>query len=516
MAGTFDYIIVGAGPAGLQLAYHMQQENVNYLVIEKGETAGTSFKSYPRHGKLISINKVHTGYDDQEINLRWDWNSILCNDESFRFSKFSSSYFPDAKDLVTYLNEYASSFGLNINYNQAVKNITKESGIFTLHIDNSDEEYKCKNLIIASGVAKPYIPNIPGIELTDNYTQVSVNKEEFINKRVLVLGKGNSAFETADHLIDSASLIHVCSPNNVKLAWQTHYVGNLRAVNNNFLDTYQLKSQNAILDADIDKIEFKDGIYRVSLRYQHANGEVEVLEYDRVIVCTGFQLDSSIFGDSCQPERCVDDRFPKLNADWESSNISNLYFAGTLMQGHFYKKTTSGFIHGFRYNVKSLFHILLYKNQNKNLPSSIFNATTQNITDHLVERINRSSALWQQFGYLTDIIDVGNESATYFYELPKDYREQISQQNTFTLSLEFGTKQKDVFNIDRDPNPEKADESFFLHPVIRFYRDSKLIDTLHLVEDLYGEWKHQERHIDFLYRFIDKHNTFNHTVTKAV
>ena len=30
-----DYLIVGAGPAGIQLAYHLDRAGKNYLVVEK-------------------------------------------------------------------------------------------------------------------------------------------------------------------------------------------------------------------------------------------------------------------------------------------------------------------------------------------------------------------------------------------------------------------------------------------------------------------------------------------------
>ncbi|MDJ0677957.1 MAG: NAD(P)-binding domain-containing protein, partial [Calothrix sp. MO_167.B42] len=73
----YDYLIIGAGPAGLQLGYFLEKANRNYLILEAGDVPGTSFQKFPRHEKLISINKVYTGYKDMEINLRWDWNSLL-------------------------------------------------------------------------------------------------------------------------------------------------------------------------------------------------------------------------------------------------------------------------------------------------------------------------------------------------------------------------------------------------------------------------------------------------------
>lgn len=73
----FDYLVVGAGPAGIQAAYFLEQAGRDYLVVEAGEAPGTFFTRFPRHRTLISINKVHTGWDDPELNLRTDWNSLL-------------------------------------------------------------------------------------------------------------------------------------------------------------------------------------------------------------------------------------------------------------------------------------------------------------------------------------------------------------------------------------------------------------------------------------------------------
>jgi cation diffusion facilitator CzcD-associated flavoprotein CzcO len=52
-------------------------------------------------------------------------------------------------------------------------------------------------VIVATGVSKPYLPDIPGIELAERY-DTSVDPRDFVDQRVLIIGKGNSAFETAD------------------------------------------------------------------------------------------------------------------------------------------------------------------------------------------------------------------------------------------------------------------------------------------------------------------------------
>ena len=61
-----EFIIVGAGPAGLQMGYYLHKSNRSYTILEKGAKAGSFFAQYPRHRRLISINKVYTGHDDPE------------------------------------------------------------------------------------------------------------------------------------------------------------------------------------------------------------------------------------------------------------------------------------------------------------------------------------------------------------------------------------------------------------------------------------------------------------------
>ena len=294
-----EYLIIGAGPAGLQLGYYLEQSGRDYRILEMGDKAGTFFEKFPRHGKLISINKVHTGYDGTEINLRWDWNSLLSDDDQLLFKHYDRDYFPSANSMVRYLGDFAERFALNIQYNCKVVSISKNVNFRVT--DAEGKVYISKRLIVATGFSKPYVPKIAGIELAENYNDISVNPEDFANQSVLIIGKGNSAFETADNLVGTTKLMHLVSPNPISMAWKTKYVGHLRAVNNNLLDTYQLKSQNVLHDATISKIEHHGNKFVVTLAYSHAYGEIEDLIYDRVIVCTGFQFDNSIFDESCRP-----------------------------------------------------------------------------------------------------------------------------------------------------------------------------------------------------------------------
>lgn len=497
MKTEFDYIVVGAGPAGLQAGYGLQKNKRDYLILDSAKEAGAFFKKYPRHKKLISINKVYTGFDDPDLNLRWDWNSLLCDDPEFRFSNISKKYFPASKDMVTYLNAYAEKYQLNIRYQSKVKRIQKDEKGFLITLSSGDV-YRAKRVIMATGVSKPFVPDIPGVELAQCYTKMSLNKEDYTNKRVLIIGKGNSGMETADHLIEHAALIHVASPHPVKMAWKTHYVGHMRAVNNNFLDTYQLKAQNALINGYIDKIEHNGEKYQVTFAYTLANDEVEPIPYDAVLLCTGFRFDADVFDDTCMPELRINDRFPAQTSHHESVNVKDLYFAGTIMQERDFKKKQSGFVHGFRYNVDFLVRYLNSRYHAQPIAHDDVHFDAKAMTAKVIQCVNQSSALWQQTGFIGDaMVRQEGRGFRYYHGLPVEYvlePDVAGDAHVFVMTLEFGQdridREPDTFAIERVHKDDyaHADESTGIHPIVRHYQNNQLLSEHHLIEDFDSAW----------------------------
>lgn len=507
MATNYDYVIVGAGPAGVQLAYYMEKAGRSYTLVERADGPGAFFRRFPRHRRLISSNKVYTGYTDKEVNLRFDWNSLLSDDHGVLFKEFSREYFAPADALVKYVEAFAKRYIKNVRYSFTIDKISRDKDGF--RVFGGGEELRAKCVVLATGLSKPYVPRIEGIEHCDLYTDVSVNPDDFADKRVLVVGKGNSGFEIVDALIPTTSMLHIVSPESIKFAWDTHFPGHLRALNNNFLDTYQLKTQNAVLDARVRKIrKLENGKLRVSFGYAHAEGEVQDIDYDNVIMCTGFRFDPSIFDDSCRPARVLSDRFPEMTSSFESTNVPGLYFAGALTQSRDFKKTNSAFIHGFRYNARALFWLLSQRFHNEEIPHSEFSFDPRTLTRMALEGMNRSSALWQQFGFLCDVIVAPSKpggKARYYEALPVDYVHESDigrSADYYTITLEFGKKRKDAFAVHRDPDPDRADESFFLHPIVRRYRRGTMVRRVHLLEDLSGEWRDDHIHVIPLYDFF--------------
>ncbi|MDW3191870.1 MAG: NAD(P)-binding domain-containing protein [Cytophagales bacterium] len=506
-------IIMGAGPGGVQLAYFLEKMKVDYLVLERNDKAGSFFSKFPIQRRLISINKVYTGSDDPEVNMRFDWNSLLSDKGDVKFKDYSKEYFPDPDHLVNYLNDYVKTHDLNVNYNSCINEIKKTDETF--EIVTQDAIYQSEYLVVATGLSKPNIPEIENIDISKNYEDID-NPEIYANRRVLIIGKGNSALETAESLTPYASLIHCLSPSPIKMAWQSHYVGNLRAINNNFLDTYQLKSQNGIINGQIKKIEKQGSKILVEIGYANANGEVETIEYDDIITCAGFRFDNSIFHFDSRPEMTINNKFPLQTSSWESKNVDNLFFAGTLTHMRDYKKSTSGFIHGFRYNSKCLSQILINKLNNsfswETDGSETLDSTA--LSRKIIINVNRAASIWQQFGFISHVVclNIETNSFEYFYDVPVDYlhdNTNLFATHFMVITLEYGNEvfenADNIFAVQRvhKDDVDNADKSAFLHPVIREYRDGALLSSHHIIEDFESNWSEEAVHFNPLQKHIN-------------
>lgn len=494
-ATRYDHLIIGAGPAGLQLAYFLHQAGRSYVVIEREPHVASFFRRYPRSRNLISFNKVHSIYSDPEVKLRWDWNALLTSDYSFPFRDYSKRLYPAAEEMVRYLSDFHKHFGLQVRFGSEVAEVARDGSDFAVSLADGTSIH-AHSVIVATGASRPHIPDIPGIDLCEGYETASFEPDDYEGQRVLLLGKGNSAFELADAILPAVSLVHLASPDSVKLAWRTRHPGHVRALYASLLDTYQLKLLNGALDCDVLHIR-KDGEqFVVTVAYLHADGETEELVYDRVIRATGFEFDDSVFAADVRPERDATGRLPCMSATWESTSVPNLFFAGTLMQSRDFRKASSAFVDGFRYNVRTLFHLLEQRFHGGELPGTTLPLRPDAVGRAMLDRVCRTSSLWAQFGFLCDAIAIDPVGciANYYEDLPIDHATTpgaLDQDEVFTISFEWGKWEGDVFNIERHPSHHTAHTNVFLHPVVRHYHRGLLQSEHHVLEDLLGVYTAQ-------------------------
>lgn len=498
---NIKYLIIGAGPAGLQMGYFMDKDKKDYLILEKEGTAGSFFKTQPVHKKLLSINKKNNFFEEEEFNQRQDWNSLLCDDEEMKFTNYSDELFPDADVLVKYLEDFANFYKLNIKYNEEVEHISRnEDKSFDVTTANGDR-YKCEVLLLGLGAVSSLVPDdIEGIELTTAYEDQSVDLEDYKNKRVAIIGTGNSAFETANYLSPVAAFVHVLGRTPPRFAWETHFVGDIRAVNNNIFDMYQLKSLHAVLNPRIKKVtKLENGNLQTHHEYDYPESKIPgtlklTREYDYIIRCTGWKwVNQTLFSEDTLPQTRVKGKYPVMNSTWESANVKDMYFIGAAMQGND-RKSSSGFIHGFRYNVKTLYNLLIEKYETTPYPSFEFKPFIwEEFVGLLYDRLSVSAALFQLFGTLGDLLIFSEDksSAKMYKELPVDYIPKIipANQHALSITLEFGfhhySESSLTFLGPSDPND--TPRAAFLHPVIRHHYGEK-VDEFHFGDSLLARW----------------------------
>lgn len=554
-----DYCVLGAGPAGLQMAYFLQQAGRDYVVLERASRPGSFFTRYPRHRKLISINKRHTGKANPEFNLRHDWNSLLSHDPRLLFRHYSQDYFPDARDMVRYLGDFADRLRLHILYNTDIIHVTLDkdrsawNGHYFVLTDQKDQAYRCSVLLVATGLSVPNLVNFPGSEYTEGYESVSVDPQDFVGQNVLILGRGNSAFETAENILGVTNFIHMLSRSPVRLSWATHYVGDLRAVNNGLLDTYQLKSLDGLLESDLaDLALVKDhqGKLHVTLQFflegtnQSADAHVPLpqddsdnfalrVAYDRVIRCLGWNFDFSIFNESLRLSSGgeFNKKYPLIRPSYESRGSRGLFILGTASHSVDYRKSAGGFIHGFRYTARAVHRLLEQRHHGVAWPAVQLPVTQ--LCSTILRRVNEASGLYQMFGVLADIVLLQENTMTFEYleEFPVQMLAQLESlmgrrapHGLLAISMEYGRNfsgpGKDVFFRDRSVgHTQDAWQSNFLHPVIYYYQHLPTEQEVrfrpagwplprptaihHIVEDFLTDWTAPVGHILPLRRFLE-------------
>ncbi|KAM9785148.1 FAD-dependent oxidoreductase domain-containing protein 2 [Syngnathus typhle] len=557
----YDYCILGAGPAGLQMGYFLSKAKRDYIILERNSGPGSFFHKYPRHRKLISINKIHTGRQNGEFNLRHDWNSLLSDKPELVFRQVSREFYPPADAFPRYLSMFETELGLKVQYGVDVGRIrasVSSTGRSYVLTDQHAKEYTCSVLLVATGLWVPQEVDFVGSDLVEGYESISTNSEDYKNQAVLILGKGNSAFETAQSILGHASRVHMVSRSPVRLAWQTHYVGDLRAVNNELLDTYQLKSLDGLVEASLERIviaqqkedgrrEKKGQLYVTINKYiqnQSEKNQSDVTAedllgyhidnfslrkpYDRVIRCLGFRFNFSVFDSSACPltSKNAKGRLPRVTAWYEGHDTPGLFVLGAAAHSRDYRKSAGGFIHGFRYTVRAVHHLLEQRYHRTPWPSRKL-STTQ-LLSAILKRVGEASGPYQMFEILGDVILLRGSFCQYVEEFPLQALPQfsslsgheVSEHGLVILVMQYGKKKIDYLGEGRAVTDwRKAWKSNFLHPVLYYYDTLPTEEEMknrphgwplprpkaihHMVEDFLTEWDGPISHIQPLRRFLE-------------
>jgi thioredoxin reductase len=412
--GRYRVIVIGSGPGGLQVASRLRRHGIRHAVLTADEAPGGMFRRWPFFQRLLSWTKPYAPVSrTARAYERYDWNSLLGEEPASRTLMpdlmDGSSYFPSRPEMEQNLELFAERSELMIRYGcrwTATRREETAAGTEFV-LDTTDGEYRAEVVIFAVGVAEPFRPQTPGIELAAHYAETRA-AESYADRRIFIIGKQNSGFELASGLLPWARRIILASPSPTKLSVNTHSLVGIRARYVQPFEDHVLGGGVSVLDAAIQSISRSaDGALDVRVR-PTAGGEELLLEVDEAIAATGFvtplgdlpDLGVATFGQA---------RLPAQTPYWESASVPGVYFAGTISQGAGGLKkhglpANSGAVHGARYNARVLVDHLATTRFGVELERPAIAAT--DLVDVIVDELASAPELWHQRAYLARIISV--------------------------------------------------------------------------------------------------------------
>ena len=189
----FDVAIIGIGPAGLSAAVMAKQRNLRYVAIEQDRVLGT-IEAYPKN-KYVFF-KPDTMESRGGLRIEGDGEQR-------------------EKILESWLGTMMSN-GVVINEEESCKSVKPADGNdhFTIQTEKGEKRervnYRARRVVLAVGNrGTPMKLGVPGEEIKvkiggrteDKVIYKLSNPESFRQKKILVVGGGNSAVEAAVDLV---------------------------------------------------------------------------------------------------------------------------------------------------------------------------------------------------------------------------------------------------------------------------------------------------------------------------
>jgi putative flavoprotein involved in K+ transport len=179
---VLDVVVVGGSQSGLAMAWHLQRQGLDFVVLEAALELGHVWRS------------------------RWDSLKLFTPSQydalpGMAFPAPADTY-PTKDPVADYLAAYAAAFDLPVRLNARVTSLVQTDGEF--EVQAAGQTYRAGQVVVATGPFQvPFVPP-PAAKLDAAVTQVHSagyrNPRSLPDGPVLVVGGGNSGFQIAEEL----------------------------------------------------------------------------------------------------------------------------------------------------------------------------------------------------------------------------------------------------------------------------------------------------------------------------
>ncbi|WP_226527506.1 flavin-containing monooxygenase [Metabacillus niabensis] len=283
----YNTIIIGAGQAGLAVGYYLKQFNKSFLILDKGNEVGESWKE--RYDSLLLFTpRMYSALPGMKFHGE-------------------SHGFPTKDEVADYLQSYVVKFHIPIRFQSEVVSVTEKEGHFIIKTKN--DVFSAENLVIATGPFQ--IPSLPALSKKVNNNQLHSsqyrNSKQLVDGNVLVVGGGNSGAQIAVELSKDRETFLSVSRNlnylplllrNKSIFWWFDKIGILKASHTSLIGQLIQKRGDPIFGLEL-KEAIKQGTIKLKTRATDGNQHKVVfedsteLEIQNIIWATGFKTDFS-------------------------------------------------------------------------------------------------------------------------------------------------------------------------------------------------------------------------------